>query len=70
MPKDKAVEDMSLDELVAEREALAAERTKLRLRQVAIEEALAFQQAMSGMPEGLRQRVRLEGGMNAKGGQA
>jgi outer membrane protein TolC len=70
MTRKKALEKMTLEELEAEREALALQRTEVRLQQKAVEEAIEFQQALGGMPEGLRDRIRLEGGMKAAGGQA
>lgn len=68
MPKTKAIEDMTLDELVALRDALAAERHELRLRQRAVEDAIVFKQAVEGLPPELVKRIHLEGKISAAGG--
>jgi hypothetical protein len=66
----KAVEDMNLDELEAERARLAEQRTALRLQQNAVEEMWAFRKATEGLPPNLVNRIALKGEAGAKGAMA
>lgn len=68
MVKVKPVEEMSLEELLAERESLAAQRTELRLRQNQVEQAIVMMDALKGLPEELRKRITINGAVGAEGG--
>lgn len=67
MAKDRPIEGMSLEELLEERDKLAAQRTELRLRQVAVQEAITMAEALKGLPESLRRRIRIEGALGSAG---
>jgi hypothetical protein len=65
----KKLEEMSLEELEAQRDALAAERHDLRLRQKDVEEAIAFRKVQLQLPVELRNRIVLQGGIGPQGGK-
>ena len=69
MSKSKPVEEMALEELLAERDALAAQRTELRLRQVAVQDQIALQEALKGLPPELVRRITIGGAVSTEGGK-
>lgn len=68
MAKAKALEDMSLDQLRELEAALADERHELRLRQKAVQEAIAISEALQGLSPEVQARVIAAGVVSPEGG--
>jgi hypothetical protein len=66
--KFKNVDGMTYEELVAERDELAAERTRVRLRQNEVAEAIEVYEALKNLSPAARKRITIGGSVGSDGG--